>query len=334
MRTLFVIFCGVVLASCSHAGSSSFLSDKTAIDAPSLLVPVLKRRIRPAIAYSVLYRFAGAPDGASPYAGLTDLNGTLYGTTIRGGKDTHGTVYSITTSGAENVLYSFAGGSDGSGPTESLNYVKGAFYGVTSSGGGSGCGSFSGCGTVFKVATSGKETVLYRFKGGDDGSYPVGRLIELHGALYGVTLYGGSACFPYGCGTVFKVTLSGTETIIHHFRGGKDGSLPDSHLTNVSGTLYGTTQRGGGPGAIAGLFLKFTASGKELILHRFAGPPGDGESPTAGLTVLNGTLYGTAQGGAYSEGSVYTITTSGVEKLLYSSVVGLMARAPRPVWST
>jgi uncharacterized repeat protein (TIGR03803 family) len=92
-------------------------------------------------AHKVLYRFVGAPDGASPVGGLTDMNGTLYGTTSGGG-DTSckglikgspgcGTIYSITTGGTENVLYSFTGGLDGNTPLAPLIAVKGSLYGTT-----------------------------------------------------------------------------------------------------------------------------------------------------------------------------------------------------------
>ena len=84
-------------------------------------------------------------NGNQPEAGLTNVKGTLYGTTLLGGANGLGTVFSVTRSGAEKVLYSFAGGTDGTDPAAGLLYVSGALYGTASSGG-------SGDGTVFKLS--------------------------------------------------------------------------------------------------------------------------------------------------------------------------------------
>jgi uncharacterized repeat protein (TIGR03803 family) len=104
----------------------------------------------------VLHSFNGT-DGEDPAAGLLDVSGTLYGTTYLGGEHTCdgvtcGTVFRITTRGAEKVLHSFAGGSDGALPLAGLIKANGALYGATSlGGGGSGC-SGNGCGTVFSMS--------------------------------------------------------------------------------------------------------------------------------------------------------------------------------------
>jgi uncharacterized repeat protein (TIGR03803 family) len=100
---------------------------------------------------SILHGFTNTPDGAFPYAGLTNVGGTLYGTTIVGGEYDYGTVFTITTSGAESVLYSFAGGSDGGDPAAGLTNVGGVLYGTTEEGGA------SASGTVFRITTSGTE---------------------------------------------------------------------------------------------------------------------------------------------------------------------------------
>ena len=106
----------------------------------------------------------------------------------------------------EKVLYSFAGGSDGEHPTnEVLIAANGTFYSSTEQGGGSGCQSSDGCGTVFKMSTSGAESALYSFKGKPDGQYAKGGVVERSGILYGTTQVGGK----YGYGTFFKTTTSG-----------------------------------------------------------------------------------------------------------------------------
>jgi len=187
----------------------------------------------------------GAGDGSFPEAGLTNVNGTLYGTTSSGGAHADGTVFSITPGGTETVLYSFCSRNnctDGSLPSDALIDVKGTLYGTTYYGGGL-CGD--NCGTVFSMTPSGTETVLYAFKGGSDGANPTG-VIDVNGTLYGTTGDGGdgSACFG-GCGTVFSITPSGKETVLYAFQGGNDGIDPQGGLISVKGTLYGTTWSGG-----------------------------------------------------------------------------------------
>jgi len=189
----------------------------------------------------VLYSFKGG-DGSSPYAGLLNVKGTLYGTTYDGGASNYGTVFSITTSGTETVLHSFKGGSgDGESPLAGLINVKGTLYGTTFTGGVDG---FDG--TVFKITPSGTETLLYSFKGNTgtalDGERPQAGLINLKGTLYGTTYNGGASNY----GTVFSITTSGTETVLYSFKGGSgDGESPLAGLINVKGTLYGTTLEGG-----------------------------------------------------------------------------------------
>jgi uncharacterized repeat protein (TIGR03803 family) len=265
----------------------------------------------------VLHNFGASEDGEAPYAGLLNLNGTLYGTTLRGGETYYGTVFAITTSGKEKVLHNFGGSGDGEAPYAGLINVNGTLYGTTS-GGGANDG-----GTVFKVTTSGKESVLYSFKGGseygsDDGAGPDAGLLNVKGAMYGTTEYGGTS----NSGTVFTITPSGKETVLHSFGGSGDGSYPLAGLINVKGTLYGTTFQGG---AICdcGTVFAITTSGAETVLHSFKGRPKDGSEPGAGLINVNGTLYGTteyggARGGSYSGGTVFAVTTSGAETVLHS----------------
>jgi uncharacterized repeat protein (TIGR03803 family) len=204
---------------------------------------------------TVLYSFLGRKgqenDGKYPDAGLLNVNGTLYGTTYKGGKRDRGTIFKISRSGHETVLHSFVGGEhDGAFPRGGLVDVNGVLYGTTTSGGLEAC---KGCavanyfGTIFEITTAGKEKLLYRFQGyPNDGADPQGDLLNVNGALYGVTETGGAACgVTLGCGTIFSVTPSGTETVLHSFVAKGDGSLPLAGLIEVGGTLYGTASSGG-----------------------------------------------------------------------------------------
>jgi uncharacterized repeat protein (TIGR03803 family) len=204
-----------------------------------------------------LYTFQGGSDGWSPTGALiADQSGNLYGTTEAGGDTTCdggtlgcGTVFKLAPDGTETQLHAFHGGSgDGSGPEGGvIADAAGNLYGTT---GGSGSCPFlqTGCGTVFRLAPDGTETVLYDFQGGSDGVSPrAGLIMDKNGDLYGTTEYGGGAgCkkFLDGCGTVFKLTPDGKETVLARFEG-KNGNEPTASLLLLNNTLYGTTSTGG-----------------------------------------------------------------------------------------
>jgi uncharacterized repeat protein (TIGR03803 family) len=199
--------------------------------------------IAPSGKEKVLYSFAGgSADGEDPYAALVDVMGLLYGTTYEGGANNYGTVFSVTPSGKERMLDTVPGAY----PVAGFIGVHGTLYGTTTSGGAY-CSPSKGCGTVFSVEPSGKEKLLHSFGGGTDGAYPYsGFLVEAKGTLYGTTQFGGSNCTANGgCGTVFSITPSGEESVLHSFGGSGDGAYPDAGLIDLKGTLYGTTSGGG-----------------------------------------------------------------------------------------
>ncbi|MBV8067195.1 MAG: hypothetical protein JO113_04395 [Candidatus Eremiobacteraeota bacterium] len=315
-----LIPCGILLASCSHvAGASSPLPEGPANGVSS--------ELRDTKGYAILYNFKGGVDGAVPAAPLLDVNGTLYGTTSSGGGtgcygSGCGTVFAITTSGQESVLYRFKGGRDGAQPLGSLINVSGILYGTTFNGGGARCYHFAGCGTVFAITASGKERILHRFRGGkDDGAYPWAHLTDVKGTLYGTTVSGGGS----SDGTIFTVSTSGAERLLHVFRkrDAAGGVAPVAPLLDVAHTLYGTTD-GGGASVMYGTVFSMTTSGKESVLHNFAGGAGDGAYPFAGLIDLRGTLYGTTIEGGSTQcgmlgscGTVFEITPTGHESVLY-----------------
>jgi len=278
--------------------------------------------LAPQSGYRVLYRFQdnaqGGLDGANPFARLFSTNDALYGTTYNGGAHGAGTVFSVTTGGAEKVLYAFRGGRDGANPEAGLIAVTGLLYGTTPAGGAT-CYP-NGCGTVFSVTTAGTEKVLYRFRGGSDGADPFAGLINVNGILYGTTVTGGRGCDPSGCGTIFSVTTTGAEKVLHVFNGA-DGESPQAGLIDVNGVLYGATAGGGAHGR--GTIFSVTTSGTQTVLHSFAGGS-DGWGPLSSLIDIRGTLYGTTVDGGsadcynnYGCGTVFSATTRGTEKVLY-----------------
>jgi uncharacterized repeat protein (TIGR03803 family) len=262
---------------------------------------------------TVLHSFTGTPDGANPYAGLIqDTAGNLYGTTRYGGASNWGTVFKVDSVGNETVLYNFTGGVEGGNPTGRLLMDSGGnLYGTTT---GSGTAFF---GNVFKLDTTGKESVLYSFTGGTDGNYPQGTLIQdAAGNLYGTTYRGGAS----GVGTIFKLAVNGQETVLYSFTGLADGGNPQGGLTRDSaGNLYGTSAPvSSGYGTV----FKLSPAGTETILHSFVGS--DGSYPTRGvLRDTAGNLYGTTSlGGAYGFGTVFELSATGTETVLYSFTGG------------
>jgi uncharacterized repeat protein (TIGR03803 family) len=255
-----------------------------------------------------LYGFSGGADGEYPYAGLVqDAAGNLYGTTGYGGTSNDGTVFKLSKAGNETVLYSFTG-STGEYPLGGLVAGKGFddLFGTTEEGG------KYGYGTVFKVASkTGKETVLHSFEyNGSDGAYPgYGYLVQdPQGNFYGTTEVGG----PSGAGTVFKMTSSGTETVLYSFSGGADGGYPFAGvILDKNGNLYGTTYEGGdlkcGNVYGCGTVFMLDTSGKETVLHSFK--DSDGAYPYAGLIRdAKGNLYGTTYAGGHDYGVVFKLT--------------------------
>jgi uncharacterized repeat protein (TIGR03803 family) len=226
--------------------------------------------------------------------------------------------------GRYNVLYSFKGyPDDGAHPHSALLNLDGTFYGTTKGGGRYPCGDFprKGCGTVFSVTPSGVEALLYSFKGNRHlASVYANGLINVNGTLYGTTFDGGR----YALGTVFAISPSGKFTVLHNFTGRPDGRGPHGELLDVNGTLYGTSFQGGTKDN--GTVFAITTSGNETIIHSFEGDTNhhtDAANPSGSLINVGGVLYGTtSEGGPYRNGTVFTITTSGKETVLYSFAGG------------
>jgi uncharacterized repeat protein (TIGR03803 family) len=287
--------------------------------------------------FRVLYNFQGGfdgPDGAEPIGGfLADKAGNLYGVTEYGG-DGCGTVFKLAPDGTETVLYAFKGGSDGCYPAGApIEDTAGNLYGTTGAGGGTCPGENGGnsiCGTIFRLAPDGTETVLYAFKGESDGFYPSGGLLlDKHGNLYGTTLSGGSfignSCEDDGCGTVFKLAPDGKKTILHTFTGDADGQAPIAPLiADKADNLYGATSGSNSLtcGTDCGTIFKLAPDGSETVLYEFCSLMNcaDGSAPSGGLIADNaGDLYGlTDVNGANGGGTLFELAADGTETSLYS----------------
>ncbi len=314
----------------------------------------------------VLYAFQGGADGEYPVAGVTEgSGGVLFGATQNGGSASCGngcgTVFALVPSGSEyteQILHAFGTGNpDGRTPLANvLVDGHGNIYGTTIQGGGTSCefGSYDlGCGVVYELMPNGSgytEKLLYRFRGGNDGAYPSSSLtMDALGRIYGTTQFGGggtSCHFSLGCGTVFRITPNGHETVLYRFQGGSDGANPLSGLLSLKGKrLIGATLYGGSSVCSIGCGTVFeldrsTQGYTERVIHSFGDSVnGDGALPSDqnGLVAdANGNIFGTttAGGTACSEtggcGTVFELSPSGSgysETVLHSFLRGT---APAP----
>lgn len=314
----------------------------------------------------VLYSFQGLPDGSGPVGRIVyDKQGNLYGATLNGGAwdclgtAQCGTVYELSPPAnkgdlwTETVLHIFQPIETGDGATPEGGLVMdsaGNLYGVTGYQGTGQCqlfGSVVGCGTVYEMSPPSQpggawtETVIYSFRGGNDGFFPAGDLVfDSVGNLYGVTWFGGGrgttcdAFYGGNCGTVFELSPpkekggAWTEQVLHSFAGAEpwsivgDGGQPNGGLVfDAEGNIYGTTFYGGtiggvcrpGPGCGTAFELirptELGGAWTEKMLHCFVGQPSDGAGPNGSMTLVNGELYGTTRGGGTLEsGLVFQLT--------------------------
>ena len=278
---------------------------------------------------SVLYKFTGGTDGGDPFGGLIfDAAGNLYGTAQNFGASGFGTVFKLTPnsdgSWKESVLYSFTGGADGGVPRAGVIFDAAGsnLYGTTA------CCGAGKRGVVFELTSnsngSWKESVLYSFTGGADGSTPyAGLIFDAAGKnLYGTTFLGGvlTSC-GMGCGTVFKLTPnsngSWTESVLYSFTSGAGRRPYAGVIFDAAGNLYGTATKSQKYGTVFKLTPNSDGSWTESVLHNFTGGK-DGSLPYAGLTPdAAGNLYGaTVSGGSHNTkcgsfgcGTVFKLTS-------------------------
>src|SRR6266852_4539463 len=277
--------------------------------------------------FTVLHSFTNSPDGAFPFAGLLrDAAGNLYGTTLRGGSFSSGTVFKLDPAGNETVLYSFTdtgSPADGLDPYDApIMDAAGNLYGTTRDGG------FFGIGIVFRLDTSGHETVLHTFAPAEGADPYAGVAMDAAGNLYGTT----SAALALGVlGTVFKIDTAGNFTVLHFFTGSDGCCLTGGVIIDAAGNLYGTAGGGGSSGF--GTVFKLDTLGNLHVLYSFKGGS-DGASPAGGLIMdALGNLYGTTGAGGSGTcsgqlpvvgcGTVFKLDPVGNETVLYSFTGGV-----------
>jgi uncharacterized repeat protein (TIGR03803 family) len=261
-------------------------------------------KITPAGALTVPYTF---DLNVEPYGGLTlGRDGNYYGTTNSGGTANLGTVFKVTPGGKLTVLHEFTNTGDGAYPyAPPIEGADGNFYGTTTQ-------ANLANGTVYKITPAGVLTPLHSFAFAE-GQYPFAPLVQgTDGNFYGTAQLGGTStnCVG-GCGTVFKITPSGTLSVLYNFDE-LHGEVPLGPLVQGSdGNFYGTTTGGGtfGPHC-CGVIFQITPAGALTVLHDFPASQDDGINVMAGLVqATDGNLYGaTAGGGANETGIIFSIS--------------------------
>jgi uncharacterized repeat protein (TIGR03803 family) len=288
--------------------------------------------------FTTLHTFENS-DGSFPYGALVQgLDGNFYGTTWEGGREICyngcGTVFKINPAGTFATVHEFVG-TDGSWPQAGLILAaNGNLYGVT-------MGYESPHTTVYAITPEGAFSTLYSNSyglGGSGSSMPIFPLMQdtIDGNFYGTAPYDGpentKKCGNPGCGTVFKITLGGTLTVLYNFCNlakCADGIFPAAQLVQANnGVLYGTTTSGGGP-AYAGVVFKIGTEGALNILHQF-NLLTDGADPMGGLTLgTDGNFYGTTENGGdlacpalytspYYCGTIFKMTPAGALTTLHT----------------
>jgi uncharacterized repeat protein (TIGR03803 family) len=266
--------------------------------------------------FRVLYTFHGS-DGGLPQTQLTlDSEGNIYGTTSGGGANTCagdgcGTVFVVSPNGKLLRSYSF-NGSDGATPLAGVvRDSAGNLFGTTSGGGNysEACGGTTGggCGVVYRLTPSGKETV-HRFNGSPGPWFPESLLVQDEsGNLYGTSLWGGTR---NNGGTAFMISPTGEESQLFNF---PSRSNPAAGMILLNGILYGTTV---GSGHYGSSFFQMTTTGEATDI---GGIPGTPESLLAADST--GILYGTTEyGGSANSGTVYKLSPNSFGGWTYSEL--------------
>jgi uncharacterized repeat protein (TIGR03803 family) len=268
----------------------------------------------PAQVLRALHSFTNSPDGSNPFASVVMSSNTLYGTTLFGGTNGMGILYSVGADGRNfSLLHTFGNADDGSYPYAGLLLVSNVLYGAASQGGD------AGGGTIFSIGTDGTQfTVLHTFTNSPDGASPYGGLVLGGDTLYGTTYAGGND----SAGTIFSIGLNGENfTNLYSFTNAPDGTLPclpEARLVLASNILYGVTTYGG-TNQGGTIFSIGTDGNNFTVLHPLNGVT-DGFQPIAELLLNSNTLYGTtSEGGSNQVGTIFSLDTSGSNfKVIYS----------------
>lgn len=248
---------------------------------------------------TVLHAFSG-PDGATPLAGVIEgSDGTLYGTTYKGGANGTGTIYRIAPDGSFSLLHSFGDVGGGYPRHELVEASDGNLYGSYS--------AFEGTetfGGIFRLTKAGAFSVIATDSSSDDALIDGG-----DGRLYGITRLGAQY------GTVFSVTLDGVYTVLHAFN--RPGPIFPLHLIDGrDGFLYGTTTDAYEDARTS--FFRISRAGAFSVIFTSTAPPTTFVDLATPVRGIDGNFYGTTRfGGINNQGTLYRITPAGVFSILH-----------------
>lgn len=267
-----------------------------------------------ATSFKVLHKFS-ATDGNGPTSGvIVDSKGNIYGAAYSGGNlkcaepNGCGTVFKINSAGKFSVIHQFRAGSDGKYPDSLLSMdLAGNLYGTTQEGGS------AQNGTVYKISSIGKESIVFAANTTNAWIWPEGITAAANGKFYGTNLIGGDSSCPFGgdgCGEVYELNSRWTLTDLHAFTGGTDGGEPNAGvIVDAAENIYGTAHFGGEGGCYAGVgcgtIFKVDAHGAFTTLHEFQGS--DGGTPGSGNLLMDksGNLYGATTTGGSNTACTY-----------------------------
>ena len=270
--------------------------------------------------YDTIYSFGyKANDGIYPYGSvIIGADGNLYVLTYEGGSMHYGAIdkYDLTTdTGGVFANFGISGPASISmlGNEPNGNFIQGKdgnLYGTAYGGGKNNFGTIN----KYNMLT-GELTVLHSFNDTTDASNPTGSLVmDSHGDFYGLA---SSDNGSISHGSIFKITPSGTFTLLYSFTDGNDGGYPyGSLIFGKDGMLYGTTSNAGPNGS--GTIFKCDTLGNETVVYGFTGGP-DGSTPYGSLVqAKNGTLYGVTNEGGLNNGVVFKCDLAGNETVLHA----------------
>lgn len=279
------------------------------------------QRTNSGFVFHMLHAFGNGVDGSFPWAGVTiGPDGSLFGTTYTGGTTQNGVIYNLrppaTFCGSascawrESILYNFTRGSDGGDAQGGVVFDShGNMFGSNVNGGS------GNVGVVYEMTRSGSGwnyQVIYPFSNGQDGGNPGPLILDSAGNLYGPAAVGGlPGCEGFGCGTIFKLSWSGTgwtEQTLYSFHDSADGSDPQGGvIMDASGNVYGTTCCGTGT---AGTVFELSPAGGTWAFNLLYSYNGSGLGPQGNLVRdTAGNLYGASVfNGRFNEGVVFKLT--------------------------
>lgn len=262
-------------------------------------------RLTPLGGLTTLHTFANGNDEGQPtFPPIQGQDGNFYGVSETVFNGEFGAAYKVSATNVFSVLSDFTA-TNGNDPNMPIQGTDGNFYGTTVFGGS------KNFGVVYKMTAAGKVTVLHNFLGSPtDGCLPEGKLVQgSDGNFYGVTFRCGT--HSSAGGTVFKISPSGTYTLLYSFCAASfctDGSQPLSGLVQAAdGNFYGASSTGGTKNA--GTLYKITPAGVHTNLHSFCDPTCNGFGPATPMVLhTNGKLYGNTNGNSLGGAVFYSLS--------------------------